>query len=353
MPLLQQHLHELKTRIQAQALELGFQQSGITDTALDTHITRYRSWLEQQYHGKLGYMAEHGSKRWMPDELIPGTLRVISVRMDYFSDPENPARVLQNKSLAYISRYSLGRDYHKLIRARLKKLIDFIMTSASDYNFRAFVDSAPILERALAQKAGLGWFGKNTMLIHRKAGSWFFLGEIYTNLPLEIDPPYLENHCGTCTACLVECPTQAFVGPYILDARRCISYLTIEQKDSIPVELRPAIGNRIFGCDDCQLACPWNRFSKPTTEPDFSPRHNLDKATLVDLFLWDESTFLSRTEGSPIRRAGYQSWLRNIAVALGNAPDSIEVIEAIKLRANHPSDIVREHVNWALNQHTD
>lgn len=351
MPFADQIASEFTQRIKTQALALGFQQCGITDTTLDAHSDRYRAWLAQNYHGALDYMAEHGSKRWRPDELIPGTLRVISVRMDYLSDPENPMMALQDRTRAYISRYSLGRDYHKLMRQRLKKLIDFIQTKAQEHDFRAFVDSAPVLERALAQKAGLGWFGKNTMLLNRKAGSWFFLGEIYTNLPLAIDPPYVDEHCGTCDACLSACPTQAFVGPYVLDARRCISYLTIEQKGSIPEDLRPGIGNRIFGCDDCQLACPWNRFSKPTQEADFSPRHHLDKATLVELFLWDEATFLNRTEGSPIRRAGYQSWLRNIAVALGNAPTSIEVVEVLKLRSEHPSDIVREHVEWALRRH--
>lgn len=342
---------EFSQRIKTHALTLGFQQCGITDTELGVHSDRYRAWLAKNYHGDLGYMAEHGSKRWTPDELIPCTLRVISVRMNYLSDPENPMKALQDRSRAYISRYSLGRDYHKLMRQRLKKLIEFIQTMAEENDFRAFVDSAPVLERALAQKAGLGWFGKNTMLLNRKAGSWFFLGEIYTNLPLIIDAPYVNEHCGTCQSCLDACPTQAFVGPYVLDARRCISYLTIEQKGSIPENLRPSIGNRIFGCDDCQLVCPWNRFSEPTREADFTPRHHLDKAKLVELFLWDEATFLSCTEGSPIRRAGYLSWLRNIAVALGNAPTSIEVIETLKLRSEHPSDIVREHVEWALCKH--
>ncbi len=341
----------LTQQIKAQALALGFQQCGITDTNLAQHIDHYRAWLAQNYHGELSYMAEHGSKRWTPDELIPGTLRVISVRMNYYADPENPMDVLQDGSRAYISRYSLGRDYHKVMRQRLQKLISYIQETAQAHQFRAFVDSAPVLERALAQKAGLGWFGKNTMLLHRQAGSWFFLGEIYTDLPLELDPPYTEEHCGRCTACLDICPTKAFVGPYVLDARRCISYLTIEHKGSIPEELRPGIGNRIFGCDDCQLVCPWNRFSKPTQEPDFSPRHHLDKATLVELFLWDEETFLKRTEGSPIRRTGYEGWLRNIAVALGNAPTSIEVVEALKCRAEDRSELVREHVRWALERH--
>jgi epoxyqueuosine reductase len=342
---------ELARRIKAHAETLGFQQCGITDTALDQHSARYRSWLAANYHGDLGYMVEHGSKRWVPEQLIPGTLRVISVRMNYFADPENPMSVLQDRTRAYVSRYSLGRDYHKLMRQRLKKLADFIQQTAQENHFRPFVDSAPVLERALAQKAGLGWFGKNTLLLNRKAGSWFFLGEIYTDLPLALDPPYTEEHCGSCRACLDACPTNAFVGPYVLDARRCISYLTIEHRGSIPESLRPGIGNRIFGCDDCQLVCPWNRFRKPTGEADFSPRHQLDKARLVELFRWDEETFLRLTEGSPIRRAGYQGWLRNIAVALGNAPTSIEVIEALRARVGDPSELVREHVQWALRRH--
>ena len=333
------------------AYSLGFQQMGVTDTDLAEHIERYQKWLDADYHGELGYMAKHGSKRWQADELIEGTLRVLSFRMDYFSDPGSPLEQLKHTEKAYISRYTLGRDYHKLIRSRLKKLIHFIKTRAENYQFRAFVDSAPILERAFAQKSGLGWFGKNTMLINRGAGSWFFLGEIFTDLPLPLDEPYTKEHCGKCTACLDICPTQAFKGPYILDARKCISYLTIELKGSIPVELRSKIGNRIFGCDDCQLVCPWNRFSKPTQEPDFQPRHQLDNQALVDLFNWDEATFLTRTEGSAIRRAGYESWLRNIAIALGNAPSTPPIIAALKNRLDYPSDIVKEHIVWALNQH--
>ena len=333
------------------AYSLGFQQMGVTDTDLAEHIGRYQKWLDADYHGELDYMAKHGSKRWQADELIEGTLRVLSFRMDYFSDPGSPLEQLKHTEKAYISRYTLGRDYHKLIRSRLKKLIHFIKTRAENYQFRAFVDSAPILERAFAQKSGLGWFGKNTMLINRGAGSWFFLGEIFTDLPLPLDEPYTKEHCGKCTACLDICPTQAFKGPYILDARKCISYLTIELKGSIPVELRSKIGNRIFGCDDCQLVCPWNRFSKPTQEPDFQPRHQLDNQALVDLFNWDEATFLTRTEGSAIRRAGYESWLRNIAIALGNAPSTPPIIAALKNRLDYPSDIVKEHIIWALNQH--
>ena len=332
---------ELATTIRKEATTLGFQQLGITDTELGEHEIRYREWLKQGLHGDLDYMDKHGAKRWKPSELIPGTLRVISVRMDYFSDHLSPEEIIASDSKGYISRYSLGRDYHKLIRNRLGKLIKFIQTTAKDYDFRAFVDSAPVLERALAQKAGLGWFGKNTMILNRQAGSWFFLGEIYTNLPLPLDAPYEKEHCGKCTACLEVCPTQAFVGPYILDSRRCISYLTIELKGAIPEELRPKIGNRIFGCDDCQIVCPWNRFSKPTSEADFSPRHQLNDSKLIDLFSWDEATFLSKTEGSAIRRTGYENWLRNIAVALGNAKASPEIITALTKKLEYPSPIIK------------
>jgi epoxyqueuosine reductase len=341
---------DLSLQIKAEGKRLGFQQIGVTDTDLSRHIPAYQAWLENGYHANLDYMEKHGSKRWQADELIPGTLRVISVRMDYMSDPEPPITTLNQSDKAYISRYSLGRDYHKLIRSRLKKLIDFIEERAQAFDFRAFVDSAPVLERAFAQKAGLGWFGKNTMLINRSAGSWFFLGEIYTDLPLPIDPPYDQEHCGRCTACLDICPTQAFKGPYILDSKRCISYLTIELKGSIPLELRPKMGNRIFGCDDCQLVCPWNRFSEPTQEEDFSPRHQLNTATLIELFSWDEATFLNRTEGSAIRRAGYESWLRNIAIAMGNAQYSEQIMHSLQTRLHHESAIIREHVEWAIEQ---
>lgn len=342
---------KLTQRIKQKASELGFQDIGITDTNLSNHIDNYNSWLNNGFHADLDYMAKHGSMRWTAEELIPGTLRVISVRMDYMTDPEPPLNTLNQSEKAYIARYSLGRDYHKLMRARLKKLIQFIQESASEFDFRAFVDSAPILERAFAQKSGLGWFGKNTMIISRQAGSWFFLGEIFTNLPLVIDLPHETEHCGRCTACLDICPTQAFVSPYVLDSNRCISYLTIEYKGSIPEELRGKMGNRIFGCDDCQLVCPWNRFSKHSTEDDFNPRHQLNDITLVELFAWDEETFLSKTEGSAIRRAGYESWLRNIAIALGNAKSSTSITLALKKRLKDSSPIVQEHVIWALKQH--
>ena len=340
----------LATRIKQRAAELGFQQLGITDTHLGEHIERYQQWLAANYHGSLSYMSQHGSKRWQPALLIEGTLRVLCVRMNYLAEPPPSEMPETQPEQAYISRYALGRDYHKLLRARLAKLIQFIHDSAQGYQFRAFVDSAPVLERALAQKAGLGWFGKNTMLLNRSAGSWFFLGEIYTDLPLPLDPPFDQEHCGHCTACLEVCPTQAFVGPYILDARRCISYLTIELKGSIPIELRKKMGNRIFGCDDCQLVCPWNRFSQTSTEPDFSPRHRLDQQDLLALFDWDEATFLRHTEGSALRRTGYESWLRNIAIALGNAPQSPAIQAALRAKLSYPSELVREHILWALAQ---
>lgn len=344
---------EIVTAIREKAYELGFQQMGVTDTALGDHIQHYQDWLNKGFHGELDYMDKHGAKRWTPEQLIPGTLRVISLRMDYYSDNLDPAEIIASDQKAYISRYTLGRDYHKLIRNRLSKLIKFIEKSAQAYDYRAFVDSAPVLERALAQKAGLGWFGKNTMILNRSAGSWFFLGEIYTNLPLPIDAPYEKEHCGKCTACLDICPTNAFEGPYLLDGRKCISYLTIELKGSIPVELRSKMGNRIFGCDDCQIVCPWNRFSTPTKEEDFSPRHQLNNQELVTLFKWDEETFLKKTEGSAIRRTGYENWLRNIAVALGNADTSPEIVNALRSRSSYPSPIVKEHVIWALSQHNE
>lgn len=330
--------------------ELGFQQVGVTNIELNEHGERLQEWLKQGYHGSMHYMADHGDMRWKPDALLPGTLRVISVRMDYLAPHIDLISQLRNPDRAYVSRYALGRDYHKLIRKRLTLLGQKLATEVEQLGFRAFVDSAPILERALANKAGLGWIGKNTMLINRQAGSYFFLGELLTNLPLPMDTPYQQDHCGRCTACLEICPTQAFVGPHILDARRCISYLTIELDGPIPVELRKGMGNRIFGCDDCQIGCPWNRFSKPTTETDFTPRHQLDKATLLELFQWDENTFLKKTEGMPIRRTGYENWQRNIAVALGNAPASLDVVAALENKRPQVSALVQQHIDWALAQ---
>jgi epoxyqueuosine reductase len=330
--------------------ELGFQQIAITDTDLGAHSTHLRNWLEREFHGEMNYMAQHGALRWAPDQLLPGTVRVISARMDYFPDGDDPQRILDDPNKAYISRYALGRDYHKLMRKRLAQLAQRINDEIAPHSFRALVDSAPVLERGLAQKAGLGWIGKNTMLINSKAGSWFFLGEIYTNLPLPVDAPQQTEHCGSCRACIDICPTAAIVAPNQVDARRCISYLTIELSGNIPEELRAPIGNRIYGCDDCQLVCPWNKFSQPTHEDDFAPRHSLADISLVELFAWSEQQFLDNTAGSPIRRIGYQRWLRNIAVALGNAPFSENVLEALHSRRDDSSPLVREHVEWALLQ---
>ena len=344
-------LDNLPVTIREWARELGFADVGITLPDTGQHGEHLKRWLAEGLQGEMAYMADHGNKRYTPDALVPGTLRVISVRMDYLTSPDSPGDTLANPEKAYISRYTLGRDYHKLIRKRLASLAKRIDEAVSGYDYRAFVDSAPVLERALAQQAGLGWQGKNTMVLNRKAGSFFFLGEIFTSAPLPVDEPYAKEHCGRCTACLDKCPTNAFPSPYRLDARRCISYLTIELKGSIPEELRPLMGNRVFGCDDCQLVCPWNRFSKASAEDDFKPRHHLDNSDLAQLFLWSEEEFLQRTEGSAIRRTGYEGWLRNLAVGLGNAPSTIPVIEALKRRADHPSALVREHVRWALHRH--
>jgi epoxyqueuosine reductase len=338
---------QLSVRVKALGRELGFQQVGISDLDVAEAAQHLRDWLARQYHGDMTYMERHAALRAEPAALVPGTLRVISVRMDYLPAETESIAVLQDSAKAYISRYALGRDYHKLIRKRLQQLADRLQQEAGAFGYRAFVDSAPVLERALAEKAGLGWIGKNTMLINKQAGSWFFLGELYTDLPLHIDPP-ASAHCGSCRACLDVCPTQAFVGPHLLDARRCISYLTIELQGSIPLDLRPLIGNRVFGCDDCQLCCPWNKFASPTREGDFRPRHQLDQAALVDLFLWSEAEFLQHTEGSAIRRIGYERWLRNLAVGLGNGPASSTARAALQARRQHASDLVREHVAWAL-----
>ncbi|MBV4539387.1 MULTISPECIES: tRNA epoxyqueuosine(34) reductase QueG [Pseudomonas] len=331
--------------------ELGFAHVGIAGVDLGEHELHLQRWLDAGYQGEMDYMAAHGSKRAHPDQLVPGTLRVVSLRMDYLPGDTRMAQLLAQPDKAYISRYALGRDYHKLVRKRVQHLADRVQQAIGPFGFRAFVDSAPVLEKAIAEQAGLGWIGKNTLLLNRKAGSYFFLAELFVDLPLPVDDAQVSEHCGRCQACLDVCPTQAFVGPYVLDARRCISYLTIELKQAIPVELRPLIGNRVFGCDDCQIVCPWNRFARPTQENDFKPRHGLDNAELAALFLWDEATFLGNTEGSPLRRAGYERWLRNLAVGLGNAPSTIPVLEALQARREYPSELVREHVEWALAQH--
>jgi epoxyqueuosine reductase len=339
----------LTTQIKEWGQSLGFQQIGITDTDLEKYTTHFSEWLKKNFHGEMHFMEAHGSKRYSPDHLIPGTLRVISARMNYLPPDTKIPEVLKNHNLGYISRYALGRDYHKLMRKRLDALAQQISAEIGPFGYRAFTDSAPVLEKPLAEKAGLGWIGKHTNLINRQAGSWFFLGEIYTDLPLVIDEP-VKNHCGTCRACIDVCPTQAIIGPYQLDARRCISYLTIELRSSIPVEFRSMLGNRIYGCDDCQLVCPWNRFAKTTGEKDFYPRHELSAPQLIELFSWTEEEFLRKTEGSAIRRIGYVCWLRNIAVALGNAPPSEMTRDALIKKLDHPSELVREHVQWALEQ---
>ncbi len=348
-------LSHLCEQIRQWGMELGFQQIGISDIELSDHQQHLQQWLAKHYHGDMHYMEAHGEKRSHPELLVPGTIRVISARLDYLPDTDDMQSVLSDSKKAYVSRYALGRDYHKLMRKRLAKLGEKISSLAKEHHHRAFVDSAPVLERRLAEKAGLGWIGKNTMLINSQAGSWFFLGEIYTDLPLPADLAQETMHCGTCTTCLEDCPTGAIVAPHQVDARRCISYLTIELSGSIPEALRPLMGNRIYGCDDCQLVCPWNKFSSFTEEEDFQPRHNLQSAELVELFQWSEEEFLQRTEGSAIRRIGYESWLRNIAVALGNAnkhaSKNEQIIQALQNRQNHPSEIVREHVAWALAQH--
>lgn len=344
--------NQLVQQIKLWGRELGFQQVGIADTLLAEYEAHLQRWLANGYHGSMEWMTSHGNKRSRPAELLPGTIRVISARMDYLPGDVHQTSLLAQPDKAYIARYALGRDYHKVIRKRLAELAKKIQaTVATATQQRPFVDSAPVLERALAEKAALGWIGKNTMLINNKAGSWFFLGELFTNLPLPVESDIGNNHCGSCRACLDICPTRAFVAPYQLDARRCISYLTIENKGVIPEEFRKPMGNRIFGCDDCQLICPWNKFAKATTEDDFKPRHQLDSPDLVDLFRWSKEEFERNTEGSPIRRIGYESWLRNISVALGNAPTSTAVINALLSRLQHPSAVVREHVCWALAQH--
>jgi epoxyqueuosine reductase len=331
--------------------ELGFQQVGITATRLDKDEAWLLQWLQAGHHGEMEYMQRHGTLRSRPDELVPGTVRVISARMDYWPAQARTANaVLQDPALAYLSRYALGRDYHKLLRKRLQQLATRIESLAGPFGYRAFTDSAPVLEKALAQQAGLGWIGKHTNLINERAGSWFFLGELYTNLPLPVDTP-AANHCGSCHSCIDACPTRAIIAPYQLDARLCISYLTIELRGAIPEPLRPLIGNRIYGCDDCQLVCPWNRFASPGAEDDFNPRHGLDSGSLLQLFAWGQQEFEENTSGSAIHRIGYECWLRNLAVGLGNAPTSEAVITALKARQDDPSALVREHVAWALQQH--
>jgi len=349
--------HALLHKITQWSEELGFNQLGVSDIDLSEAEKKLQEWLNAGFHGEMDYMHKHGSKRSHPEQLVEETCRVISVRMDYLPpDCELSDAVLADPTKGFISRYALGRDYHKVMRKRLQKLADKIKNHIGEFGYRAFVDSAPVLEKALAEKSGLGWIGKHSNLINNNAGSWFFLGEIYTDLPLPLsnNADTAENHCGTCNRCLDLCPTKAIVAPYKVDARRCISYLTIELFGSIPVEFRKDMGNRIYGCDDCQLCCPWNRFSQPTREPDFFARHPLDSPDLLDLFSWSEETFLKNTEGSAIRRIGHQRWIRNISIALGNAPASKAVIQALneKLQQTKASDdaLLMEHIQWALHQ---
>ena len=363
-------LHSLRTRIDAWCHELGFAANRVTDIAVEPHVARLRAWLDAGHHGEMAYMAKQLPVRADPSRLLRGVRRAIVVRMDYLHDAEGARAVLADATRGYVSRYALGRDYHKVMRPRLGRLASLIKRDAAAGGFRGCVDSAPVFEKALAERAGLGWFGKNTLILDRDAGSWFFLGVLLTDLPLPVDTPAdtrewipgsdegsarddaaaapARGHCGSCTACLDVCPTKAFVGPRQLDARRCISYLTIEFEGVIPEELRPAMGNRIFGCDDCQLVCPWNRYARVPGIPDFAARNGLDGSALTTLFGWSEDEFEAHSLGSPLRRIGHVLWLRNVAVALGNAPPSAEVLAALEARSAHPSALVREHVAWAL-----
>jgi epoxyqueuosine reductase len=340
-------MHDLKEQIRTWGRELGFDAIGFAAATPLAAEAGLDAWLAAGCHGTMDYMAAHGSKRARPGELIPGTRSVITARINYRPATADLAAARADAERVVISIYALGRDYHKLLRARLQQLAEKIRLEVADHAYRVFTDSAPVMEVELAQQSGLGWRGKHTLLLARDAGSYFFLGEIFTSLELPADPP-VTDHCGSCTACLASCPTQAFIAPYRLDARRCISYLTIELKEAIPEQLRPLLGNRIYGCDDCQTACPWNRFSPDTAETDFQPRQGVDTARLIDLFGWSEEEFDQRLQGSPIRRIGHERWLRNIAVALGNAPRSAPATQVLQLRLDHPSALVREHVAWAL-----
>ena len=343
-------LDALKARIAALAAELGFQQLGVAYTRLDADAANLHAWLDAGMHGEMAFMQRHGRRRTHPAELVPGTLRVISVRMNCQA-PDGAAAddVLADGERAYIARYALGRDYHHIVRPRLQKLATRIAAEIGPFGYRAFVDSAPVLEKPLARNAGLGWIGKHTNLINSSAGSLFVLGELFTDLPLPPDAP-ATDHCGSCSACLAACPTGAIVAPYRLDARRCISYLTIEYHGPIPPGFRRAIGNRVFGCDDCQLVCPWNKFARRADDPDFRTRHGLDAPRAAELFGWTEDEYLRRTEGSALRRLGYWRWLRNLAIALGNAPRSQQAVDALRARRDFDHEIVREHVQWALEQ---
>ena len=340
----------LNQKIKRIGLNLVFDQVGITDTRLDQHHAHYKQWIDRHYHAEMDYMARNLDKRLHPEKMVPGTLSVICVRLDYLGDEGNwPQKLLKRNELAYISRYALGRDYHKLMRKRLQNYANQIIELVGEMGYRVFTDSAPVLEKALASKAGIGWQGKHSNILHRDHGSWFFLGEIYTDLVLEKDKA-LDNHCGRCTSCIDVCPTEAIIAPYLVDARRCISYLTIEHKSAIPLEFRSAIGNRIYGCDDCQIFCPWNRFAKISREIDFSPRHGLDHISLLDCFAFTAVEFESKMQGSPIRRIGYQSWIRNVSVALGNADFDPHIVSTLQSSYAQHSPLVQEHIDWAIKQ---
>ncbi|MBU2967259.1 tRNA epoxyqueuosine(34) reductase QueG [Amphritea sp. 2_MG-2023] len=341
-------LQNLVIQIKTEAAALGFQQCGITDTDLSAEEAPLKEWLDKGYQGEMSYLENNVDKRLNPALLTEGTQRIICVRMNCLPPDIETLKILKNPDQAYISRYTMGRDYHKVMRKKLTLLGKAIEKLIGEFGYRAFVDSAPVLERPLARKSGLGWQGKHTLILNREAGSWFLLGELFVDLPLPIDAPYTEEHCGQCQACIDVCPTQAIIAPYKLDARRCISYLTIELKGAIPTEFRPLIGNRIFGCDDCQLICPWNRFAKHSEEADFTPRHQLDHISLLELQSWDEATFLKRTEGSAIRRTGYSGWQRNIAVALGNSRGGDAVLSTLQKMIDGDDPLVREHAQWAL-----
>ncbi|MBT3347325.1 MAG: tRNA epoxyqueuosine(34) reductase QueG [Thiotrichales bacterium] len=342
---------ELKRQIRELATEFGFSGFGVADCDLTQHEDAFQKWCEQGFYGEMEYMVRHGSKRSRPAELIPDTISILSFRMEYLPNGAADSwETMQNREKAFISRYALGRDYHKMMRQRLAKLAKKIGELIGPFGNRVFVDSAPVLERGIAERSGVGWIGKHTNLIEERSGSWFFLGEIYTDLSIEPDQA-ASNHCGSCSSCITACPTAAIISPYQLDARRCISYLTIELKGSIPVEFRKAIGNRIYGCDDCQLVCPWNRFAEPSSESDFKVRNGLDSPDLIELFEWSEEEFMKKLEGSPIRRIGHERWLRNISVALGNGRETPQAVTALKGRSNHESAVVREHIQWALSQY--
>jgi len=344
-------LQALKRELCARARELGFDALGVSGVEIPEDERRLEDWLAAGFHGEMGYMARHGVKRSRPAELVPGVVRAICVRMNYWpEEARDPMEALRDGERGYVSRYALGRDYHKVMRRALARLAEELAARIGPFGYRVCVDSAPVLEKALARAAGLGWIGKHTNLLARDAGSWFFLGEILTDLPLPADTA-ASAHCGTCEACITACPTRAIVAPHRLDARRCIAYLTIENPGPIPVEFRAAIGNRIYGCDDCQLICPWNKFARAASHPDFKVRHGLDAPRLTELFAWTAAEFDERMRGSAIYRIGYERWLRNVAVALGNAPHSPEVVAALAGRRGDPSPLVREHVAWALARH--